>query len=125
MPRLGPALVAEAIGVFALSFIGIMAIHEFKDAMPLGLVGVALAHGLILAIMISIFGATSGGHFNPAVTVGLLVGGKIKGGPAVAYIVAQVLGGFLAGIAMMIIFKHADAPGIIAGGTPQIGLNDL
>ena len=118
MPRLLPALIAEAIGVFALSFVGILAIHNPAG----GLVGVALAHGLILSIMISIFAATSGGHLNPAVTIGLCVGGKIAPGPAVAYIVAQCAGGFLAGLAILMIFAHADAPAIIAGGTPQIDL---
>jgi MIP family channel proteins len=117
MLRLLPALVAEAIGVFALSFIGILAIH---DAPAVGLVGVALAHGLILSIMITAFAAVSGGHLNPAVTIGLAVGGKIKGPDAIAYIVAQCLGGFLAGLAMLAIFKSGDASGIILGGTPTI-----
>ena len=127
MPRLLPALVAEAIGVFALSFVGILAIHQLggPNVGPTGLIGIALAHGLILAIMISAFGATSGGHMNPAVTVGLLVGGKIKPGPAAAYIVAQCIGGFLAGVAMMAIFSSQDAARFIAEGTPQIGITDL
>jgi MIP family channel proteins len=122
MQRLLPALVAEAIGVFALSFVGILAIYQAPAG---GLVGVAFAHGLILAIMITAFAATSGGHLNPAVTIGLLVGGKIKGPDALAYIVAQCAGGFLAGLAMLAIFAHSNAPGIILAGTPTMAkLND-
>ena len=143
MTKLVPALVAEAIGVFALSFIGILAIHEL-GAVPGGLIGIALAHGLILAIMISVFMAVSGGHINPAVTVGLLVGGKIKIGPALAYIIAQGIGGILAGLVVIAIFastpKHpapapeptnpqavvslenAGSPGaqLVANGTPSL-----
>jgi len=119
MQKLLPALLAEAIGVFALSFIGILAIHQL-GSQPSGLIGIALAHGLTLAIMISIFAAASGGHINPAVTIGLLVGGKIKPGPAAAYILAQVIGGILAGVAILAIFPHATAVDIIAGGTPAI-----
>jgi len=115
MAKLMPALVGEAIGVFALSFVGILAINQSAG----GLVGVALAHGLILSIMITIFAATSGGHLNPAVTIGLMVGGKIKPGDAIAYIIAQVFGGFLAGLALMAIFK-TNAAQIVANGTPAI-----
>ena len=121
MPRLMSALVAEAIGVFALSFIGVMAIYQLGGS-PGGLIGIALAHGLILAIMISAFAATSGGHINPAVTIGLLVGGKIKLGEAIAYIVAQVVGGLLAGLAVMAIFGWDKGAGIVAGGTPALGI---
>src|SRR5437764_1353034 len=103
MPRLFSALVAEAIGVFALSFIGILARNEFREVLPMGLLGIALAHGLILSIMITIFGATSGGHFNPAITIGMLVGGKIKLPEACGYVGAQIFGGLLAGVAIMAI----------------------
>lgn len=120
MNKLFPALLAEAIGVFALSFVGILAIYQLQGAGPAGLIGVALAHGLILAIMISIFAAVSGGHINPAVTIGLLVGGKIKPGPALGYIIAQVIGGLFAGVAILAIFPHNDALKIILNGTPAI-----
>ncbi len=109
MQKLAPALVAEAVGVFALSFIGVLAIHELGDAGTLGLIGIALAHGLILAIMISAFAAVSGGHINPAVTIGLLVGKQIKIGPAIAYIIAQCIGGVLAGLVIMAIFAGTKA----------------
>src|SRR5262245_33338802 len=98
MSKLAPALAAEFIGTFALCFVGILAIQHSP-----GLIGVALAHGLILAIMVTAFGTTSGGHFNPAVTIGFLVTGKIKAPDALAYIFAQVLGGFIAGLAVLAI----------------------
>jgi aquaporin Z len=116
MPRLLPALVAEAIGVFALSFIGILAIHSLGGA-PAGLIGIALAHGLILAVMISAFGATSGGHFNPAVTAGLFFGKKISLPDALAYVAAQCFGGLLAGLAVAAI-HGPDGPAVVAAGTP-------
>ena len=70
--------------------------------------------------MISAFAATSGGHINPAVTIGLLVGGKIKPVAALGYIIAQVIGGICAGIAILAIFPHDSAMKIILNGTPAI-----
>ena len=123
MTKLTSALAAEAVGTFALCFVGILAIHQFSDAShgPAGLIGVALAHGLILSIMISIFAATSGGHLNPAVTIGLLVGGKIKAGPAAGYVAAQCVGGILAGFAVMGIMPHDIASLTVVQGTPALG----
>ena len=115
--KLVSAMIAEAIGVFGLCFVGILAIHEL-GSVPGGLIGIALAHGLILAIMISIFAATSGGHHNPAVTVGLLVGGKISGAEAVGYIAAQCVGGVLAGLAVMMMFPNGAA--VVLNGTPAM-----
>jgi aquaporin TIP len=65
--------VAEFVGTFALVFIGAGSIMSGG-----GLVGVALAHGLILAIMVTSLGHVSGGHFNPAVTFGFLITRRIK-----------------------------------------------
>ncbi len=124
MPKLMSALVAEMVGAFALCFVGVLAIYQF-NGVPGGLIGVALAHGLILSIMITVFAATSGGHLNPAVTVGLLVGGKIKAGPAAGYIAAQVLGGVLAGLAVLGILPHDAAALAVLKGTPTLGSADI
>ena len=93
---------AEFIGTFALIFVGVSAICN--DA---GLVGIALAHGLAIAVMASALGHISGGHFNPAVTVGALVGGKIKTSDAIGYLFAQLAGGYVGALAVKSIFSSA------------------
>lgn len=91
------AALAEFIGTFTLIFIGVGAIaanHSSSGA--LGLTGIALAHGLAIAVMVSATAAVSGGHLNPAVTVGLLSGGKIDAVKSIIYIIAQCLGAIAA-----------------------------
>lgn len=85
---------AEFVGTFALCFIGQGAVcaHYLSGSPESGLLAIAVAHGLALATMISALGATSGGHFNPAVTLGFLITGKQSPGSAVAYWVSQLLG---------------------------------
>jgi MIP family channel proteins len=70
-----------------------------RDAGPVGLVGVALAHGLILAIMVSATMRISG-HLNPAVTIGFLAVRRIDPMMAVLYVTAQVLGAVAAAYAL-------------------------
>src|SRR3712207_783773 len=84
---------AEFVGAFALTFVGIGSIVSGG-----GLVGVALAHGLVIAVMASAVGHVSGGHFNPAVTLGFIVTGRIEGKLALVYWVAQFCGAFLAAV---------------------------
>src|SRR5579864_3739140 len=96
--------VAELVGTFAFFFIGAGAIVTDAYAGGVGLLGIALAHGLILAIMVTVFGPTSGGHFNPAVTIGFLVTRRISAVLAAVYILAQLVGGTLAGLALRSIF---------------------
>ena len=86
---------AEFVGTFALVFAGMGAI-----AVGAELVGVALAHGLVIAVMASAVGHISGGHFNPAVTFGFLVTRRIVPSLAGAYVVAQLLGAILAALAL-------------------------
>jgi len=96
MTKLSTALVAELIGTFALVFIGAGA-----GALGIGgLVGVALAHGLVVVSFAYAYGHVSGTHINPAVTFGVWLAGKIDAGRAGAYIVAQMIGGALAGYAL-------------------------
>src|SRR5215211_5572076 len=84
--------VAEFIGTFALVFVGGASIMIAKDsATPTGLVEIALAHGLILAVMISALMRISG-HFNPAVTLAFLATRRIEPIMAGVYICAQIIG---------------------------------
>lgn len=101
-------LVAEALGAFALSFIGAGAICLTQ--VPAaggagGLLGVAIAHGLILAIGVSATMNVSGGHLNPAVTVAMLVTRRISLPDAIQYIIAQLIGATLAGALVYMIFN--------------------
>ncbi len=85
--------VAEFIGTFALVFVGGAAIMLAKDqASPSGLLEIAFAHGLILAVMVSALMRISG-HFNPAVTIGFLATRRIEPMMAGVYVVAQIIGG--------------------------------
>ena len=94
-----------------------------------GLLGIALAHGLMLSVMVSAFGAISGAHFNPAVTIGAWVAGKVDRTTVVFYIIAQLIGGSLAGFLLRGIFPdtvwqavHLGTPGLSAGVSPAVGL---
>lgn len=85
-------MVAEFIGTFALVTIGLGSIVVFSGEGVGGTVGVALAFGLTLAVMISSLGHVSGGHFNPAVTLGTLLTGRIGLVGAGTYWLAQLAG---------------------------------
>ncbi len=93
---------AEAVGTFMLVFVGAFAV---TTAGTFGVISPALAHGLMVIGIIYIFGHISGAHVNPAVTVGLLVGGKIDAVKAGAYIVAQIVGAILAALLVSIILE--------------------
>ncbi len=89
--------VAELVGTFTLVFIGVGSIMFASNS---GLVGVALAHGLAIAVMVSAVGHISGGHFNPAITLGFLVTRRMVPSLAVAYWLAQLAGAVLAALAL-------------------------
>lgn len=92
MRTIGEQAVAEVIGTLALVFIGAGSVIIAAAGAGSGLLGVAMAHGLVLAIMVSSFGHISGGHFNPAVTISAWVAGKIETVRAAVYVVAQLVG---------------------------------
>lgn len=107
-PPAGPAtsikLLAEAAGTFLLVFGGIGAALFASDfgvgpngsSLGIGFVGVALAFGLTVVAGAYAWGPISGGHFNPAVTLGLAAAGRFPWKDTIGYIVAQVVGGAIA-----------------------------
>jgi aquaporin TIP len=106
---------AEFVGAFALVFIGAGAIMTGAD-----LVGVALAHGLVIAVMASAVGHISGGHFNPAVTFGFLVARRIDPALALVYWLAQFAGATLAALLLWWIYP-ADVTESASLGAPVLG----
>ena len=123
--RTGAALIAEALGTFLFFFVGAgsVVLGDYLVAnggTSPGLVGVALAHGLALAVLASALGAVSGAHFNPAVTLAIWMLGKIPSSRAAMYVVAQLIGAALAGFALRSIFP-IDAWQPSAIGTPALG----
>jgi len=102
---------AEFLGTFTLCFIGQGAIcaAQYTNAGPSALLAIAVAHGLALATMISALGATSGGHFNPAVTFGFFVTGRQSAPSAFAYWISQLLGALVASFLLRSIVPAAVA----------------
>src|SRR5688572_19623129 len=84
---------AELVGTFTLVFIGGAAVASGQ-----GVAVAALAHGLALVAIIYLYGAHSGAHVNPAVTLALLIGRKIEIVKAVVYWIAQFVGAILAAL---------------------------
>ena len=108
--------VAEFIGTFALVFVGGAAIMIAKDTnSPAGLIGIALAHGLILAVMVSALMRVSG-HFNPAVTIGFIAARRIEVAMAGVYILAQLIGAIVAAYALKSTFPFALFDATRGGG---------
>src|SRR5216117_2041219 len=115
--------VAEFVGTFALIFIGVGVIANHANLNSnAGLLAVALAHGFTIAVMVSATAGISGGHLNPAVTFGLLVGKQIDARKAVAYGIAQLLGGVMAGVLLVNLLGTAAQSGgaVVAAGTPDL-----
>ncbi|MDR0260568.1 MAG: aquaporin Z [Comamonas sp.] len=89
---------AECLGTFWLTFggCGSAVLAAAFPELGIGLLGVSLAFGLTVLTGAYAFGPISGGHFNPAVSVGLTVAGRFKASELPGYIVAQVLGAIVA-----------------------------
>jgi aquaporin Z len=118
--RIAPKLLAELIGTFAFVFIGAGAAAVVGDGTGLnGITAVAFAHGLAIMALAFAYGPVSGGHFNPAVTVGVLAAGAMKIGEAFAYIVSQLIGGVTAALMLLTVLGGA-ATGL---GVPALAHN--
>lgn len=109
---------AEFVGTFALVFIGAGSVLVAAPSAGAGNLEIALAHGLVLAVMVSALGHISGGHFNPAVTLGFLVTGRLSPVVAAAYWFAQFLSAVAAAALLKWIFP-SEAQGTL--GSPAVG----
>jgi MIP family channel proteins len=127
------ALLAEIAGTFMFFVIGAGAIVTSVAAgsPPNGLVAIAFAHGLALAVAVSTFGAISGGHFNPAVTFGLAIARKHPWSRVLTYWAAQLIGAILAGLVLRVFFEpflaaatttHLGTPTVTAPVTPGLAI---
>jgi MIP family channel proteins len=120
-------LVSELVGTFALVFVGAGAViveshtgmsHLGKPDGKVGLIGIALAHGFTLSAMVYAFGAISGAHFNPAVSLAVWLRQRLSGKLFGGYIAAQLAGAVVAAGCLAAIFPDEIA---LAGlGTPAL-----
>jgi aquaporin TIP len=121
MPSLARRLAAEALGTFALVFVG-AAVVVVNGGFPnsgIGLLGIALAHAVVLAVFVSATMTISGGHLNPAVTIGLLATRRIDPVAALAYIVAQLAAAVAAAALVKALLPSAAVRAALLG-TPVI-----
>lgn len=127
---MGRKLGAEFLGTLWLVLGGcgsaVLAATFLTDAgypAGIGFLGVSLAFGLTVLTGAYAFGHVSGGHFNPAVTLGLLAGGKHEAGEVVPYILAQVLGGVAGAGILFVVANGLDGFEIVAGEAGAFATN--
>jgi MIP family channel proteins len=120
MPSLFRRSLAELLGTFALVFFGAGSVaSRFLPDANYGILGVAITHGLVLGVMVTALLGISGGHLNPAVTLGLVAVRRTDPRTGAAYVVAQLLGGVLAALLIAQLYpKGVVRP--ISLGTPAI-----
>jgi aquaporin Z len=118
-------LAAECFGTFWLTFggCGSAVIAAGYPSLGIGFLGVAFAFGLTVLTMAYAVGHISGGHFNPAVTVGLWTAGRFRTGDVVPYILAQVIGAIAAAAVLFLI--ASGKPGWEPGGFASNGYGPL
>jgi aquaporin Z len=119
-------LAAEFIGTFwlVLGGCGSAVLAAGVPELGIGYAGVALAFGLTVLTGAYAFGHISGGHFNPAVTLGLFTAGRLPAGEVIPYWVAQVAGGIVAGAVLYSIASGHDGFDATASGFASNGYGD-
>jgi aquaporin Z len=112
--------VAEFVGTFALIFVGAGAVLAAGPDLGAGTLEVALAHGLVIGVMVSALAHISGGHFNPAVTLAFLVTRRLSVPLAVAYWIVQFAGAAIGALLLRWIFPDNQEGNL---GAPALGAN--
>lgn len=110
-------LIIEALGAFALCFfsIGAVVLTQGQDIVAIG-----IATGLAIGIMVAAGGHISGGHYNPAITIGMLATKRIPVPDAVGYIIAQMVGAVLGAGAVTLAYLDVDRNRVNLG-MPAVG----
>ncbi|HGM6996893.1 TPA: aquaporin Z [Serratia marcescens] len=119
-------LFAEFFGTFWLVFggCGSAVLAAAFPQLGIGFLGVALAFGLTVVTMAYAVGHISGGHFNPAVTVGLFAGGRFAAKDVIPYVIAQVIGGIAAASVLYLIASGKAGFDATAGGFASNGYGE-
>jgi aquaporin Z len=110
---------AELLGTFVLVFFGTGA--AVVAGKSIGFLGIALAFGIAVLVMVYAIGAISGCHINPAITVAMLVNGKISSKDAGMYIIAQCIGAIIASALLFAIMTGSPTYNIATDGLGQNG----
>jgi len=111
--------IAELLGTFVLVFIGTGS--AVVAGTYIGFLGIALAFGLSVLVMVYAIGPISGCHINPAITIAMLAGGKISARDAAAYIIVQCVGAVLASVVLLSIMTGHPGYDLAANGLGQNG----
>jgi aquaporin Z len=133
-------LVAEFLGTFALTFFGAGSIvsaaalraselgssataaNIIRSFGPIDLIFVALAHGIVLAVMVTALGRISGAHFNPVVTVAAFVGRHIEAPLAALYIGTQLIAAVVAALVLKFVYPN-DLLNVVKWGAPSTAVD--
>lgn len=116
------AILAEFFATFFFVLIGagaVISLVSLDGDLTATVVGIALAHGLAIALLVAATVHISGGHINPAVTFGMVVTGRMKIDLGILYVAAQLVGAVLAALALKVIFA-----GALEGNLGAHGLGD-
>ena len=118
---------AELLGTFLFMMVGYMSIPAFQNSTPAAsnLLVVPFAFGLGLLAAIFAFGGISGGHFNPAVTVAMMLDGRAPVVEGIAYIIAQIIGAIGAAVVVMLTVSQAAVASGITKPNADAGITDI
>lgn len=114
---------AEFIGTFVLVLIGCGS--AVIAGSQIGFLGISMAFGLAVLVMVYAIGNISGCHINPAITISMLVAGKISGKDTVGYLVAQFLGGIVGALILYFVASGKADYSLAVNGLGQNGYGDL
>eukprot|EP00178_Gracilaria_changii_P018160 TRINITY_DN51734_c0_g1_i1.p1 TRINITY_DN51734_c0_g1~~TRINITY_DN51734_c0_g1_i1.p1 ORF type:complete len:127 (-),score=10.19 TRINITY_DN51734_c0_g1_i1:38-418(-) len=113
--------IVEMLGVFFLCFVGGGAVYGANNGYGQSLINIAFAHGLIIFLMVCWGGPITGGQYNPAVTIPLILTGDLPAAKGIVYIGAQIVGSVFAGFMLMLALPNANKDNPAYATSPMLG----